>query len=523
MVAHLAIPLRGVERRRAEALRVEEDAHETELKPLAASMIVTADEQDFIAAILKDVRTSAWLGNPLARTPQRKDGVMALGQPIHQVFNIVLLEAACRLPGGPRLDPRKIKGAGLVLRRQSGQGLQGWMSDGPAKKGWLALGAMATDPDPASRDAPRSGHAQLDQLIAGRRSSAGLAEQVFPLFTAPPDLCAALGKTVLYSVIPVASNEFSETPGPAPDFNALPASEKSDLDAHLSSYLKTRQATNLPLAGQALHVDWANGNSAEAAQLQQLLFLLRQLAVECDAFGPSAQAKALMALLARVALPLQVDVFSGVILSIAASDFLAAAAPVLLEGDVNAVRPVMPLQWPAITPELGADLARAVYACISARFAEVASKAGKFDEQSRHYQAQAFLRVACKADCPPKIVWSEPSEDFTILPWWAGAAPLVQIPLPEISDIKSLKPSVAFQVPKELANLLNKDLSKVLSGGAPSGGTPLNIGWLCSFSIPIITICAFVLLSIVIVLLNIVFWWLPFVKICLPVPKRGGG
>ena len=38
----------------------------------------------------------------------------------------------------------------------------------------------------------------------------------------------------------------------------------------------------------------------------------------------------------------------------------------------------------------------------------------------------------------------------------------------------------------------------------------------CQLSIPIITICALILLMIIVSLLNIVFFWLPFFKICLP-------
>jgi hypothetical protein len=40
---------------------------------------------------------------------------------------------------------------------------------------------------------------------------------------------------------------------------------------------------------------------------------------------------------------------------------------------------------------------------------------------------------------------------------------------------------------------------------------------MCSFSIPIITICALLVLMIFISLLNIVFWWAPFLKLCFPI------
>ena len=52
-------------------------------------------------------------------------------------------------------------------------------------------------------------------------------------------------------------------------------------------------------------------------------------------------------------------------------------------------------------------------------------------------------------------------------------------------------------------------------------GEPLDLGLICSFSIPIITICALIVLMIFVILLNIVFWWLPFFRICFPVPLKG--
>jgi hypothetical protein len=60
-----------------------------------------------------------------------------------------------------------------------------------------------------------------------------------------------------------------------------------------------------------------------------------------------------------------------------------------------------------------------------------------------------------------------------------------------------------------------------------SAANPCADGWgmVCSLSIPIITLCAFILLLIFISLLNIVFFWMPFFRLCLPVPKfsaKGG-
>ena len=43
---------------------------------------------------------------------------------------------------------------------------------------------------------------------------------------------------------------------------------------------------------------------------------------------------------------------------------------------------------------------------------------------------------------------------------------------------------------------------------------------ICSFSLPVITICALLVLMIFISLLNIVFWWLPFLRICFPIALK---
>ena len=60
------------------------------------------------------------------------------------------------------------------------------------------------------------------------------------------------------------------------------------------------------------------------------------------------------------------------------------------------------------------------------------------------------------------------------------------------------------------------DLQKALDGDIAEGES-LDLGLICSFSIPIITICALIVLMIFINLLNIVFWWMPLLKICFPI------
>lgn len=73
---------------------------------------------------------------------------------------------------------------------------------------------------------------------------------------------------------------------------------------------------------------------------------------------------------------------------------------------------------------------------------------------------------------------------------------------------------------------LHKPLDVGAGGPCKSGGG-VDIGMICSLSIPIITICALLLLIIIVSLLDFIFRWLPYFVLCFPVPglkgKQGGG
>jgi hypothetical protein len=60
--------------------------------------------------------------------------------------------------------------------------------------------------------------------------------------------------------------------------------------------------------------------------------------------------------------------------------------------------------------------------------------------------------------------------------------------------------------------------------GAPCGAGSAggSFGTICSLSIPIITIVAFILLIVIATLLDLIFRWLPFLIACFPVPGLKG-
>ena len=65
---------------------------------------------------------------------------------------------------------------------------------------------------------------------------------------------------------------------------------------------------------------------------------------------------------------------------------------------------------------------------------------------------------------------------------------------------------------------LHKDLD-ISSEPCSDGG--VTFGMICSLSIPIITICAFIMLMVIVTLLDFIFRWIPYFILCFPLPKFG--
>ena len=121
-------------------------------------------------------------------------------------------------------------------------------------------------------------------------------------------------------------------------------------------------------------------------------------------------------------------------------------------------------------------------------------------------------------------VLSEPSQPFQLASYFDSDAPArsIQVALPvdtTPAELRKFDKNVAFMISDELNRQMGrvKGLKDLMDGKIDGPG--LDIGWICSLSIPIITLCAFILLFLMVILLNIVFFWMPFFKICFPLPK----
>ena len=132
-----------------------------------------------------------------------------------------------------------------------------------------------------------------------------------------------------------------------------------------------------------------------------------------------------------------------------------------------------------------------------------------------------FLRLIYEAGPCVQVV-SAPTSPFTFAKFFDPEAPArhIRIELPSPADLRKFKRGVGMEMPSELRNLMDRVNKGMLDGGG-LGPTP---GWelamICSFSIPIITLVAFIVMFIFLIALNFIFWWLPFLKICFPIPRR---
>jgi hypothetical protein len=156
-----------------------------------------------------------------------------------------------------------------------------------------------------------------------------------------------------------------------------------------------------------------------------------------------------------------------------------------------------------------------------------------------------YERPFCGPLDPPLL--SEPSAQFQLAGFFDPDAPArpIRIALPidtSPAGLRKFDKNTAFMISDQLCGQMQRlrgitfaDLvlsvlpwpfHKDLSVGSPEIGpckdAGLSLGMICTLSIPIITICALILLFVIVLLLDIIFKWLPFFIFCFPLPGFKG-
>lgn len=568
-------------------------------------------DPDFITAMLTELGKAEGVKAALeSQAEEREAGVLKLFQPVHRTFYLALVEVVCDPFASPqaatekvehilseqkaiaqkprylaeqlaalqpRLDPQRLDSAGLVIRRlriaeDNNQFSEGWRKDEEEGiVGWIPFGSDLEenlDPDSQYRQACFSGYpAEIAQALRERlkvTSDSDYSETVSSLFVAPPEVCQAVGRTILYGLIPLTSAEVvkdSSTAGQAIVYDADFVRQN-----HLPYFLRqsnVKQKFNLA-SRQLTYRDAITPKTEDLKEITDFIIALRQLTYEFGTFGDSAEGVALFKALNQIDLEANLLMLKQVgskqsvlsqknlsnkistqkltpqlIINRPLGTFLKQAAQILveLEGRDEDSPPSiqMPAAWPTISPAQETEIIRLILNILNKRKQNLMGGEGRFEDSEQQYHIRAFVRLKSANGCPPKIVWSPYSSPFKIAPWYdssSGVAP-VRVPLPDLvsfkqgdkrpfamdsKKLKQLQPNVAFIVPSGLFNFLQKaNLDDLMEGKTPTGGGPV-LDWICGFNIPIITLCAFIVLNIFLQLLNFVFWWLAFIKICIPIP-----
>ena len=139
---------------------------------------------------------------------------------------------------------------------------------------------------------------------------------------------------------------------------------------------------------------------------------------------------------------------------------------------------------------------------------------------SRHlYATWCWVRVSGRTACErEQVIWSQRSEPFSIADPLdlLGSRP-VALSMPDLPKlVKGLGRMVRAQA-KPFASVRTPPQSGFSVGADLSGiSRRFGLGGSCSFGIPVFTICALVLFSIVFSILSVILQWLPMLQICTP-------
>lgn len=146
----------------------------------------------------------------------------------------------------------------------------------------------------------------------------------------------------------------------------------------------------------------------------------------------------------------------------------------------------------------------------------------RYDHDSL-YSVWCWVRVAGRDACEaPVLVWTQASEPFSIAePTDVLGARPATITLPNISRLIRDIPRIAKSKARPFAGFAAPANSGYTTGDDPKDTQRAwGIGFVCSFGIPVLTICAYILFSIIFSVLILIpgFFWMLLLKFCIPIP-----
>jgi hypothetical protein len=460
---------------------------------------------------------------------------LKLFQPAHGHFCLVAASLTCRIPGMPdhQLTTSAGEKAGFVLRRRDDDGTEwSWSPDPAGGRTWTQLASEQT-----------AALAPGEQLLPLFPILYSDAERQRRLFVGLVPTSSAEGFKAAGSLSPLAPPG-GTVGGPPPDprpaaltakvtdpMRALalaPITAPSDVtDPQTLARIVATEIAQLQQASQFLLVDFAELLMTSMTPIWE--------AISSDTRPADAAGGALYD-----ALQSSADITTSYTWATALTAAWQRDARLTLFGDASGSQPpAVNVKYSALTGDQLDALAQAWFGANPAPAPGTSAGATsiqgdqvdppqvpKLDARSQwtYVIRCTYQRPQCPG--PSGDVTSDPTEPFKIAGFFDLDAPgrRINISLPidtGIADLRKLRKNVNFMISNQLRAQMNRvtSLKDALNGNFADGGS-FDLGLICSFSIPIITICALLVLMIFVALLNIVFWWLPFLRICFPIALK---
>jgi len=436
--------------------------------------------------------------NAARPTPNKPGDLPVLYQPVNGSYALVCASLTCRLSGRPEkgVAPGRKESVGFVLRRVDNGVESAWVPAGSGAGSWHSpVGAVPFD-----------------------------GEEVIPLFPVPVGGPSA--RVVWAGVIPTSSRE-TYLPGEPGDLTP-PAIDEDPRILELDSG-----------PGAALTADLGpqvDVGTRRAAGMQAALSLA--VAIRDSVLGKSADVEIPSPAgdTADITADLKTTEKENLIKKLQwagldkAVDFawkerakLLDVTTVALDGQPDFQLPLTTEQWGLIRTAFFDALPQKVP--LPARFAAGTALPKLTLDLPGNLPQQYLVRcVYRRAGCPPVV--SRPSARFAVASVYDPDAPArtIRIPMPTdmgLRTLRRLKKNVGFVLSRtinaQVQALSGTKLKDLDAGKVNTGGK--GIAEICTFALPVITLCAMIVLFIFVVLLNIAFFWLPLLKVCLPVPK----
>lgn len=529
-------------------------------------------KEDFIQSFQKEA-TQQKLKSYLAETWLQEDkfggSLTRLRLPIHRTFYVVSTEIVCDTLFKPAFSSRNIISAGFVVRKSTAGKMQTWQLRDGDSIGWKDINELdrELDPDHSKRKLTNSNIKWLAKP-AEENATGFTGEQTYPLHCHTVK-AAEKNHSVLYGYLPLsgkldAQEVMIQSVSQNPEVSA--AGYLAELEWPFGSWDGVK--TDAPvcdctgsLAEIAVHLcehfDWGFsasyqilGGQPTRAMANWLAMLINRYQIFDETIAENSSLRNLLK-----SIPL---LNRG--LNSAERDLLDRSTPEFLdyvnsknivqgnlwnylrdhyadimkwfseETTAYSAQPAKPAVWKRL-PNNFSHLYLQSHQAESIRLAMLqrAEKINQLIEaelpvprytqgKDEGYFVVPFVRYRDDCGCE-KLQWGKASMQFTVAnPLDPLAVRPTVVQLPELSDItKGFAKGVTFLTPKSIADMMNK-VSPDMEMKEVNSKSPLNVcmGFSISFSIPIITICAMIILMIVLGLLNLIFRWIPYAILVLP-------